>query len=494
MKNRQRGATLLELILVLGLVAMGTLLAFYSKQADLEQARARQMGGFLYQYNNAVRSYLAKNIDLATPANRIGTSWLKNTSCGGTLAVGQEFLPCDFPEGTVASPLPFGNLSLTTQIAASGATPERKITATTTTSPFQLSSKGSMTTRSDLAGLSALSAAAALMTGYQKSGTGVSPYTATTDSNYRADPLTGRITMTAGNNASSDVWLRTDGGNKMHASLAFDSSNTGNRQILGASLIQNFAGELFTIGAPTANGKRLSSASSTVGSGVIVESDMEVVGRLLVDRSADIAGDLNVRSNATITNNATVGGQVVTQLIVDANDSRFTLDPNNHSKLNSIAARSIAANPLLGTQIDLNTNTLQFGQIVDGAGNTTTGNTTTLLGNVNVRNLQVERGGQRVSLYDLLPEWVQKQGWIANDGEAVWKPDCGNGQPMVIVTPRAIPLAVYNQGAGYNTQYYLGRSYFYAWNSGQYWTIKADSAYTGAVGQALVTTYCYYPR
>ena len=486
MKMHQRGATLLELILVVGLVALGTLLAFYTKQADFEQARARQMGGYLYQYNNAIRSYLAKNIDITTPTSRVGTTWLKNTSCGGTHAVGTEFLPCDFPEATSASPLPFGNLSLTTQITSAGAAPNRKVTATTTTSPFQLISKGSLTVRSDLAGLSALSAAAALMTGYQRSDTGVSPYTATTDSNYKADPTTGRITMTAGNNASSDVWLRTDGGNKMHATLGFDSSNAANRQIIGASRIQNLAGELFTVGAQTTNTKRLTAANSTVGSGVIVESDMEVVGRLLVDRSADITGALTVGGNAT------VSGNITTQRIIDLNDSTFYLDPNSTSSLNNTRARSINANPALSTTLDLNAQRLQIGQI-NGSGTASTTGITTLAGNVDVKTLNVSRGGQRISMYDLLPEWVLKQGWVASDGEGVSKPSCGVGQPMVIVTPRAVPIAAMNRGSGY-TGYYLGRSYFYALNSGSYWTIKADSAYTGARGQAIVMTYCYYPK
>ncbi|WP_241032638.1 type II secretion system protein [Pseudomonas viridiflava] len=492
MKMRQRGATLLELILVVGLVALGTLLAFYTKQADLEQARARQMGGYIYQYNNAVRNYIAKNIELATPTTRSGTSWLKNNTCGGSLASGSEFLPCDFPNALPGSPLPYGNLTFTTVLTSSGASPSRKVTATTTTSPFQISFKGRLTTRSDLAGLSALSAAAALMTGYQKSGTGVSPYTATTDSNYKANPLTGVITMTAGNNASNDVWLRTDGGNSMHASLTFDGANPANRQILGASTIQNLAGQLFTIGAETGIGKRLSAASSTVGSGVIVESDMEVVGRLLVDRSADIAGSLGVSGAASIGSDATVNGQVYTQRIVDLNDGTFFLDPNGVSSLRSTRTRSIAANPALGLTLDLNAQQLQIGQI-DGAGNTSNGGVTTMMGNVDVRSLNVSRGGQLVSMYDLMPEWVQKQGWVANDGEGVSKPACGVGQPMVIVTPRAIPLVTLNKGTGYDGTY-LGRSYFYAYNSGSYWTIKADSAYTGSVGQAIVMTYCYYPK
>ena len=37
------------------------MLGLFNKQADMEQAKARQVGGFLYQYGNAVRSNLAEN-------------------------------------------------------------------------------------------------------------------------------------------------------------------------------------------------------------------------------------------------------------------------------------------------------------------------------------------------------------------------------------------------------------------------------------------------
>lgn len=88
MSRKYRGFTLLELILVIGLMSMITMLSFYDKQVDLEQSKARQVGGYLYQYNNAVRAALAQGLITAT-STKAGTDWLKNTSCNGELDVGK---------------------------------------------------------------------------------------------------------------------------------------------------------------------------------------------------------------------------------------------------------------------------------------------------------------------------------------------------------------------------------------------------------------------
>jgi prepilin-type N-terminal cleavage/methylation domain-containing protein len=115
MCRSEKGVTLIEMIMVLALVAVATMLSFYEKQSDLEQARARQVGGILYQYNNAVRARLAKG-DITTTQNTIGSAWLKNSSCGGPLAVGKEYLPCEFPASDITDPISFGRLTLATSV------------------------------------------------------------------------------------------------------------------------------------------------------------------------------------------------------------------------------------------------------------------------------------------------------------------------------------------------------------------------------------------
>lgn len=374
MGQRQRGVTLIELILVIGIMAVMTMLSFYEKQTDLEQSRARQVGGYLYQYNNAVRSALAQGFVTAT-STKVGTDWLKNTTCGGTQAVGAEFLPCDFPTATIADPILFGRLSLSTAIAVTGAAPNKKFTATTMTSPFTLTSpSGVSDIRADLSGIASLSAAAALTSGYQSSVTGLSPYTATTDSSFKSDALTAKITMVASNSASNDVWLRTDGGNKMHASLGFDGTNPVDRMIVGASSIENFAGQVLRIGSG-------SGIAPVAGAGVVIDSSGEILGdfrvrrSLVVDNNVAVSGAItaagtiksnsnleangnaivqgsvvaqgNVTSNASMSSagNMTAGGALVSQIFYDSNNMGYYVDPHATSNINTmVATGNITAN------------------------------------------------------------------------------------------------------------------------------------------------------
>ena len=360
MRIKQQGVTLVELILVLALVSVATMISFYEKQTDLEQARARQVGGILFQYNNAVRARIAKG-DIATDLNSVGSLWLKNSSCGGPLAVGMEFLPCEFPAADITDPITFGRLTLATAVKVTGTPPRRKVKATTTTTAFILYAQGKPTVRADLSGLATLSAAAALMSGYQIGSSGNSPFTATTDSSYSSDPLTAKMTMIASNTADTDVWLRTDGGNKMHATLNFDSIDPSNRMIFGASRVQNIAGQVLHLGS----GSGLFPVTS---SSVVIDSDSEILGSfrirnsLSVDGNATVNGD--VRSNANITasreisatgninsggaisaaGDVTAGGVLIGQIFYDSNDKGFYVDPHGTSNLNDLYSNYIESN------------------------------------------------------------------------------------------------------------------------------------------------------
>lgn len=384
MAKPQNGVTLIELILVVGIMSVMTMLSFYEKQADLEQSRARQVGAYLYQYNNAVRSALAQGLVTAS-VNKLGTDWLKNSTCGGFLGVGSEFLPCDFPTATIADPILFGKLSLSTVIIVNGTAPTKKITATTMTSPFTLTSpSGATDVRADLSGIASLSAAAALTSGFQSGAAGLSPYTATTDSSYKSDPVTAKITMVASNSASNDVWLRTDGGNKMHASLGFDGANPADRMIIGASAIENFAGQVLRIGSG-------SGLSPVAGAGVVIDSSGEILGDFRVRRSlavdsnlavqgsviaqgsvtsngsisaaANISAGGNISTSGTVTasgqvnatgninsaaaisaaGNVNAGGALVGQIFYDSNNMGYYVDPHATSNLNAMQANAVTS-------------------------------------------------------------------------------------------------------------------------------------------------------
>lgn len=365
--RHQNGVTLIEMIFLIGLASIMTMLAFYEKQADLEQARARQVGGYLYQYNNALRNALAKG-ELSSSTTRSGTDWLKNITCGGGHPVGSEFLPCDFPSATTSDPIKFGQISLSTSVLITGNAPNTRVIATTMTTPFTLvSSLGVHKIRADLAGVATLSAAAAMSSGYNIGSTGgLSPYSAATDSSYKSDPLSAKITFVASNTANNDVWLRTDGGNQMHASLAFDSLDSANRMITGASSVQNIAGQALRLG----NG---SSLTPVTNSSVVIDSNAEILGdfrirrTLTVDNSVSVTGDItasgSVRANndlvagrnvtaggsITATGNVSANGALVGQIFYDSNNSGYYVDPSNLSNISSLSANNISTSGRIKT-------------------------------------------------------------------------------------------------------------------------------------------------
>lgn len=365
MRKMQRGVTLIELILVVGLMSAMTMLTFFEKQYDLEQAKARTVGGQLFQYNNAVRSALAKNPPM-TSVTYTGSAWLKSSACGGMLSNGEEYLPCDFPLATGTNPIPFGHLALTTVVAVTGNAPDKKVTATTSTSAFSVADSGLMRVRSDLAGIAVLSAASAVGTGVQNISGGATPVAATTDSRFNSDPLTGVMTFVSSNTAANDIWLRTDGSNSMHSSIVFDSADPYSRQILGASVIQNIAGHALHLGT----GSGLSAVTSA---GVIVDSSAEILGAfrvrdsLAVDGATTITGKLTANGGIS-TSNIVADGYVVAggdmyssgnitssvalygQIFYDSNDTSYYVDPNATSNFNSVYSNSFHARGRIKTE------------------------------------------------------------------------------------------------------------------------------------------------
>ena len=343
MKLRQNGVTLLEMLFVIALISVISILSFYDKQTDFEQSRARQVGSYIYQYNNAVRSALAQGLVPST-TTYLGASWLKNSTCGGVLPVGSELLPCHFPVATAADPIPYGNLSFSTAVVVTGTAPNKKYVATTMTPPFTVKSGD---VRADLAGIATMSAAAALGTGIQSGGSGgLSLFSATTDASYQSDPSTGRITFVSSNTANNDVWLRADGGNKMHATVNFDAASELDRMIVGASKIQNFAGQALFLGA----GSGMTAMTAAI---VVMDGNAEVLGDFRIRNHMQVDGNANVLGNAVVSGRISASGEIVSnsyihantyvygQLFMDSNDNNYYVDPAGVSHMNVIYARSI---------------------------------------------------------------------------------------------------------------------------------------------------------
>lgn len=268
-------------------------------------------------------------------------------------------MPCDFPDATVANPIAFGMVSLDTTIQVTGSGDARRVSVTTTTSPFSLPSTAGAKIRSDLSVIAALTAASATQTGFKTGvGGGLTPYGAATDASYKSNPLDARITMIAANKADNDVWLRTDGGNSMHAPLRFDASDPLNRTIVGAFRLQNLAGEVLFLGAP-------SGVNPATTSKVIIDSDQEIIGSIRVRGSALIdnaltvsgsitsqgniatAGSVNAGGNVVANGHLLAGGTVQAQIFYDSNNTSFYVDPSDTSVLNNVISNSISNNGTL---------------------------------------------------------------------------------------------------------------------------------------------------
>jgi hypothetical protein len=341
------------MMLVIGLAMVGTLLSFYNQQADLQQLRASQVGGQLFQFNTAVRNYLAQNNSLPN-STKTGSLWLKNSTCGGPLAVGAEYLPCSFPDASFASPTKFGGLSLTTSIVSTGTAPNIRVSASTVSTPFTVTNQGAQQVRSDLAGIAAITASAGAVANSMGNG-----FVNTTDASYLSNPLTGVITMVASNNSNQDIWLRTDGGNQMHANLQFDSINPINRQIVGASRIQNLAGQALYLGTN-------SGIAPVSGAAVVVDANSEIIGNLrvrsalTVDGGANVAGNVNASGAVTAGTGVTAGGNIsaggsvsasgnvnasalVAQIFYDSNNSGYYVDPAGLTNINALNANTVTA-------------------------------------------------------------------------------------------------------------------------------------------------------
>lgn len=374
MFSKQAGATLLELMLVVGLLAVGTLITMEEKQSDLEIQQSKVVGNTLFQYNNAARAWLSNNIGAGSPAIiKTGTAWLKSTSCvGGQSAI--AYLPCDFPDASAGTPITFGNLGLTTTIVSTGAAPNQITTLTTQSTPFVAGSQK----RSDLSAVAAITAAA----GQYDTRT---PMPAATNGSFKSDPATAVITMTASNNGSSDAWLRTDGSNTMNNNLRFNPAVAGSmRTVQGVSRLSSLLTEALFLGP-------LGGASAATASQVIVDADQTIVGKMIVNNvkggdgilltngnirasggsvfagnsvqaagtvvaGSDVTAGGNVIASSNVVayngvqaaGNVTAGGSVsaqgnvsaagvaLAQVFYDSNNTGYYLDPNNSSVLNSL--------------------------------------------------------------------------------------------------------------------------------------------------------------
>jgi prepilin-type N-terminal cleavage/methylation domain-containing protein len=304
---KQAGFTLLEVVLAMGLVAIASLLTMEANRAENDQNQARLAGNILAQYNNGVRSYVSQNLG----ANGIysGTDWLKSTSCGGLSSI--EYLPCNFPSLSTAVPFSRGGLSVQTQIISVPKGFSFETRATSSVTAYKLDTK----TRADLAGVIAIVVASSKPTQADA---------LNSDGKVNADPKTGVITLEASNVATNDPWLRVDGGNMMSGSLKMGNVSPLLRNVVGASALESFAGELLYLGPA-------SGLSSSLTSGVVIDSDATILGELQARDQIIADASINI-----LTGNLDQGsGSITAKALQSVDNSTLLFDPDKTSSTKS---------------------------------------------------------------------------------------------------------------------------------------------------------------
>ena len=455
-RSRQKGFTLIEMILVIGLMSVATMISFYEKKLNMEQTQARITGVQLYEYNNAVRAWISQNVGTASGARPTGTRWLKSTSCGGTSAIG--YLPCSFQDMDAATPLRFGQIQINSSVSTTGAVPNQVTVVTTTTTPFRVVTGSVAALRTDLAGLAGVVAAAGGVNS-------LSPMLASTDGSVSSNPSTGVITMQASNIGASDAWLRTDGSNTMNSNIVYKASNpTSLRELTNVSRVQALATEILYIGR---------AAGWSTGQVTVVDSGLQANGKLEVVNYNNSANGIQLNQGAI----AALGGNVSASLDVVSG--------------RSVIASTIKANPAVSRQLLLSGSSLAF---TDESLNTVSA--VPFVGYADVSQFYVKtQSGKKVPLDQMLPNWVQKSAWYAFDTDTVFKPTCAaGGTPRIVVVPQSIPTnpETASPSAGY-TGSMRGATYAYALDYGSYWQVRVYPAsnYTNQ-GSAVATTYCLY--
>lgn len=316
-KESQTGATLLELIFVVAILAVGSILTFESQTADLQSNAAKDAGVHLRTYGKAVQKWV--NDHPGTSGTFNGTKWLKPVSCGG-LAPAPGYIDCSFfaaDATNVANPDPIrpGGLTLSTVVSTSTSATQKETRAVTTTSSYYANNQE----RADLAGIAAISAAVG--NSYDRSSFGT----------VTSNPQLARIILTTLRTDNADIWLKLDGSNALHATLSFDGVNPLTRRILGASSIQAASGQPLVLGSETG-------IPYAISPNLVVDSDTEVLGRLLADNGIDSSTSVVIQSGSV---SIPQGDLLTKQGFASSAASPYIANPAGASKLKNLTAEGL---------------------------------------------------------------------------------------------------------------------------------------------------------
>lgn len=570
-----------------------------NKKTEINQLSARALGNTLFAYNNAVQRFVSKNsADTSKAGEYTGVDWLKASSCGGLADNTIGFLSCDFLSRT-GGLIPFGKLSFTTKITYD---PADGMIAKTTMSPLLLGGKPAY----DISGLAALVASAA----YAYKGDPTPPtnedgrvFFCKNPPSATLAPLCGnarnQIIMFSRNQAVGNTWLRTDHGNLMANTIEFGDADATPTTDTDLELVSDVKRQIRNVARiynvePIAGsdslilGNKLGKAARTtatfLNNAVIIDGDLEIIGKLLthkniesrgdiiaedhnndgiggniiskngditaedgniyiedanndgqggnlyVSKNGDIQGFLSVkldlevegdaaiRKNLYVNQNAQVNkelsvigkswfdndiyakknivveGDIISNRLVDKDDSFFYLDPSDSSYLkNLFIDENISASNNFG--LNINSNTITFknknGETPSETSNVSIG------GYINADTLRIKlNNGKFARLPDLLSNYILQAVYNVSQGSVIPKPTCPSGSTptYALSTTSAVvsgstPLS--NTDAPMNADWYA-----VADDIGSAWRIRIgnNSPYgiNNVGGTATLQTFCLF--
>lgn len=373
-KKNQKGYTLLELLLVIGIMATIAVLSAQSQKLEFEQMGAKAMGMEIFRYNSAVQRYVANMSGIENPSTitgvKTGVDWLKQS--GGAHA---NFLPESFLKNGKTT---HGRLTFTTTIAHD---PVNGLTARTVMSPYLVGTKQ----RGDLSGLAALVASGAYAFKDQPSPPlsedGTVVYCI--DTSVRSPEMAAmcgsqrnQIVMFAKNLSATDKWLRVDHGNVAQNAIEMktpvltdpnsikpstetemdeiDSRN--NRHLRNVARIYNLGTggknnetENLVIGKRL--GSNVFSVATLASNGVIIDADQEIIGSLKVAGQIIASGSITTTDGNLYVKDGAGGNNAVDAGNIEA-DRNITAKQDLVAERNLIAFQNAFINKDLSVQGD----------------------------------------------------------------------------------------------------------------------------------------------
>ncbi len=241
-----RGFTLVELLVVLGIMGSIAVWQFHRQLRDTLYARAAVAASLFADYNEAVASHIQHHGTTTPVAVHTGSAWLKDQHGCASGSGPHDWLPCDFPDG-----LPFG-LALEARISNVAGV----VTASIRAGPDAFAVGGKP--RADLA---SYIVAQTLARSAQSPGT----------LHVFLDSAS-VLSATISNAASADRFLRVDGGNQMQADLRL-----GGNRLLDATGLE-FGGGTLPSGNVRLGNSRTGTLEVVAPSGTNLSGGLSVQG------------------------------------------------------------------------------------------------------------------------------------------------------------------------------------------------------------------------